>query len=151
MMPELGMDMFDADMAAVPELPCDAPQEEQVVPPPDDMLMELLPADPGAEFAHGDLDAAPCTMPQHGVLPAHLCLKPSMCSDLHHVAQLESGKLSSSVSMWVLTARTCDVSCDGQPLQPCSFAALNTDQAEGLNQICGTSDLMLWGSLLDFT
>ena len=43
MMPELGMDMFDTDMAAAPGMPNNAPEEEMLLPP-EEMIVEPVQA-----------------------------------------------------------------------------------------------------------
>lgn len=43
MMPELGMDIFDTDIAAAPGMPNNAPEEE-VLPPPEGMIVEPVQA-----------------------------------------------------------------------------------------------------------
>ena len=61
MMPELGMDMFDADMAAAPGMPNSAPAEE-VLPPPEEMMVEPVQA-AEAEPLHDEHIAAAPAMP----------------------------------------------------------------------------------------
>lgn len=48
MMPELGMDMFDADMGAVPGMTDHVPEEERL-PTPEEMVMDPMQAATGAE------------------------------------------------------------------------------------------------------
>ena len=58
MMPELGMDMFDADMAAAPGLPANQYEEEQLPPPDQVEMMDANLAAPDIEPMHNAQDIA---------------------------------------------------------------------------------------------
>lgn len=64
MMPELGMDMFDTDMPAVPGMPDNEPEEE-VRPPPQEMMEEPVQAT-DAEPLQEDHAVAAEAMPDQG-------------------------------------------------------------------------------------
>ena len=61
MMPELGMDMFETDMAAVPGMPNNGPEEE-VLPAPEEMMVEPIQA-ADAEPLQDEHTAAAPAMP----------------------------------------------------------------------------------------
>ena len=63
MMPELGMDMFDTDMAAAPGMPNNAPEEG--LPAPEEMMVEPVQT-AGAEPLH-DPAAAPAMPSDQGL------------------------------------------------------------------------------------
>ena len=76
MMPELGMDMFDADMAAIPGMADCAPGEE-VLPPPEEMLLDPVQAATDAEpLPEDQQDNAPV----QAVADAGVCIAEPLCA-----------------------------------------------------------------------
>lgn len=65
MMPELGMDMFDTDMPAVPGLPNNGPEEE-VQAPPEETMMEPVQATDAEPLQEEHATAAEA-MPDQGI------------------------------------------------------------------------------------
>ena len=69
MMPELGMDMLDADLAALDVMPANAPAEEEL-PPPEKSFAEpintMMDAEPMLDATHGTA-AQLQAMPDEGV------------------------------------------------------------------------------------
>ena len=87
MMPELGMDMFETDMPAVPGMPNKEPEEE-IQPPPEEMMVEPVQAT-DAEPLQEEHGAAAEAMPGQGVhmadtlptLHAWLALRSAVADD----------------------------------------------------------------------
>lgn len=100
MMPELGMDMFDADMAAVPGMP-DKEPEEEVLPPPEETMVEPVQAtDAGPLY---DVHAAAAqAVPDQGVhmtgnVHNWLAVLSDVAGDLELCSAHTQGNLSKNV------------------------------------------------------
>lgn len=85
MMPELGMDMFDTDMAAVPGMPNNGLEAEEVQPPPEEMMIEPVQAT-DAEPLYDEHAAAAQAVPDQGTHMAASGNCPHMlCMACHHL------------------------------------------------------------------
>lgn len=69
MMPELGMDMFETDMATVPWMPNNG-SEEEVLPLPEETMMEPMQATE-AEPLHDEHTVAAPAMPSDQGIPMY--------------------------------------------------------------------------------